>query len=301
VSSIFDLIALGVLGFFQWYAQEILNPQDLVLFLIRQLIMYVLLQLLLHLFPFLKRITNILWFPFRFVHVYLHVFTAKELYRALEEKEEEEDEDFDNLYDQHYLRTSLSTGLARPDEKAMLIVSFNRVGHALKVATAPSRFGWILLVGYLVITPLALVSPLSQAFLTVAGAALHFYFFVGIFGVMMPTLSDWMYVINTVILNLNIRPVFLFNAVLVMIIFTVDSFWRTQNFLIAVFVGLVMFIIYLWGLIMIAILALRGTLRNPELFFVPFKSMAHLHEKPAGTFDVEFYSEQDDEDHDWDD
>ncbi len=295
MSTVIDLIALGLLGFFEWYAQEVLNPRDLVLFFIRQVFMYMLLQMILHILPFLKRITNILWFPFRFLHVYLHVFTTKEIYRDLEKKEEEED-DFDDLYDQHYLRSSLATGLGRFDENAMLIVSLNHIGHARRVAMAPSRFGWVLLVGYLVITPLALVTPLSHVFLTVAGAALHFYFFVGIFGVMMPTMNDWLFIINTIILNLNIRPVYLFNSVLVLIIFTLDTFWRTEDFLIAILVGTAAFIIYLWGLLLVTLLAHRGKLKRPEVFFIPFKSRKAV---PLSATDTEFHDL--DEDYEWED
>ncbi|MFX1283115.1 MAG: hypothetical protein ACFFB5_05640 [Promethearchaeota archaeon] len=295
MSTVFDLIALGLLGFFDWYVHEILDPRDLILFFIKQLFMYMLLQLILHILPFLKRIANILWFPFRFLHVYLHVFMAKEIYRDLEQKEEES-EDIDDLYDQHHIRSSLSTGLGRFDENAMLIISVNRIDYARRVAMAPSRFGWVLLVGYILITPLALITPLSQVFLTVAGAALHFYFFVGIFGVMMPTMNDWLSVINTIILNLNIRPVFLFNSVLVLIIFTLDTFWRTEDFLIAVLIGTVAFIIYLWGLLLVALLALHGKLNRPQVFFVPFKSKKGV---LVSSTEAEFHDL--DEDYEWED
>lgn len=70
MSTPIDLIVLGMVAFFEWYAQEILDPRDLVLFFIRQLALYLILQVLLHLLPFLKRIANIIWFPFRFLHVY---------------------------------------------------------------------------------------------------------------------------------------------------------------------------------------------------------------------------------------
>ena len=294
MSTLIDLIALGFLGFFQWYAQEVLDPRDLILFFIRQLFLYLLMQLIMYVLPFLRRITNFIWFPFRFLHVYLHIFTAKELARNLDHKEEE-DEDLDNIFDQHIVRSSYVTGLGRNDENSMLIASFNRIGYAYKVALAPSRFGWILLVGYLIVSPLALVTPLTHVFSTTAGAALHFYFFVGIFGVMMPTLNDWLFVINNIILNLNVRPIFLFNGVLVFSLFTLDSFWRTQDFLIAILVGTVMFIGYLWGLLMVALLALRGKLRHPQIFFVPFKSRKGT---PVSSTETEFH---DLDEYEWED
>ena len=295
MSTVIDLIALGFLGFLEWYAYEVFNPRDLILFFFKQLIMYFLMQVVLHILPFLRRIVNLVWFPFRFLHVYLHIFTAKEIAQELDRKKEEK-EDFDNLWDRYLLRSSFVTGLGRYNENAMMIASFNQIGNARRVALAPSRFGWVMLVGYLVISPLALVTPLAKVLTTTVGAAIHFYFFVGIFGVMMPTLNDWLFVLNTIILNLNIRPIYLFNAILVHVICTFDAFWRTQDFLIAILVGTVMFVVYLVGLFGVALLALRGKLRHPKVFFVPFKSPKELR---ASALDIEFHHL--DEEFEWDD
>ncbi|MHA2246433.1 MAG: hypothetical protein ACXADY_15945 [Candidatus Hodarchaeales archaeon] len=277
-----DLIFLSITGFFQWYSSEALGG-DLLVFFIKQLFMYILLQMILQIIPFLKRIVNALWFPFRFLHVYMHVNAAKELARDLDKKKEEDDENYDHRLDSYLLRSSFATGLSRNDENAMLIASFNRIGYARQVALAPSRFGWIMLLGYLVVSPLALWGSL---FTTVVGAIIHFYFFVGIFGVMMPTLNDWLFIINTVILNLNIRPIYLFNAVLIHVLFTFESFWRTKDFFIAILIGTVMFVIYLWGLIMVTLIALQGNIKHPKIFFIPFKSPKELR---ASVTDIEFF------------
>lgn len=212
----------------------------------------------------------------------MHVYTAKELSRDLDKKKEEY-ENYDDRLDSYLLRSSFATGLGRNDENAMMITSFNRIGYAQQVALAPSRFGWIMLVGYLVISPLALW---GNQFTTVIGAIIHFYFFVGIFGVMMPTLNDWLFIVNTIIMNLNIRPIYLFNAVLVHVIFTFESFWRTKDFFIAILIGTVMFVVYLGGLIMVALIALQGKLKYPKIFFVPFKSPKELR---ASVTDIEFF------------
>ncbi len=281
MSVVLDLIFLGFTGFFQWYSSEALGG-DLLVFFIKQAFMYILLQLILQIIPFLKRIVNALWFPFRFLHVYMHVYAAKELARDLDKKKEE-DENYDDRLDSYLLRSSFATGLSRNDENAMMITSFNRIEYARQVALAPSRFGWVMLLGYLVVSPLALWGSM---FSTVVGAIIHFYFFVGIFGVMMPTLNDWLFIVNTIILNLNIRPIYLFNAVLVHVLFTFESFWRTKDFFIAILIGTVMFVVYLWGLIMVTLIALQGKIKNPKIFFVPFKSPKELR---ASVTDIEFF------------
>lgn len=289
MSTIIDLIFIGFLGFLEWYSGEVLGGPDLILFFLKQLVMYILLQLVMYVLPFLQKIVNVLFFPFRALHVYLHVFTAKEIYQELQQKYEDE-EDLDKLFDSGRLRSSLATGLGRPDENSILVASFNRVEYAKRVAFAPSRFGWVMFLGYLVVAPLALVNNL---FTTAAGALLHFYFFVGIFGVMMPSVSDWYFVIHTAMLNLHLRPIFLFNAVLVHVVFTIDSFWRTENFFLAVVVGSVMFLIYLIGLFGVTFLAQHGQLRLPDIFVVPFSSKKELNPIIS---DVEFFDIDDNDD-----
>ncbi|UCG03915.1 MAG: hypothetical protein JSW11_07995 [Candidatus Heimdallarchaeota archaeon] len=259
-----------------------MNGPDIIFFFLKQLVMYLLLQIVMFMLPFLQKIVNVLWFPFRALHVFLHVQSAKEIYHELEEKHDNE-EDLDRLYDAGRIRSSLATGLGRPDENSMMVASFNRIEYAKRVALAPSRFGWVMLVGYLLIAPLALM---NNTFTTVAGALLHFYFFVGIFGVMMPSVSDWYFVIHTIMLNLNLRPIYLFNAVLVHVIFTLDSFWRKQDFFLAVIMGTVMFLLYLVGLFGATLVAQRGKLRLSDIFVVPLRPKKEL---TPTVSDVEFF------------
>jgi hypothetical protein len=285
VSTLFDLIALGVLGFLQWYSGEVLTG-DLLLFFIKQFVMYLLLQLIMYMLPFLQKIVNVVWFPFRALHVFLHIQAARDIYREVEEQYEDE-EDLDNLYDMSRIRSGLATGLGRPDENSITVLSFNRVAYAKRIAFAPSRFGWVMFMGYLVVVPLALV---SDTFTTTAGALLHFYFFVGIFGVMMPSISDWYFVIHTIMLNLNLRSVYLFNAVLVHVVFTIDAFWRFQDFFLAVIVGTLMFFLYLIGLFTTAVLAQRSQVRLGDIFVLPFRSSKEM---TPTVSDLEFFELED--------
>ena len=92
MSTLIDLIVLGFLGFFEWYSGEVLDAPDLIFFFLKQLVMYLLLQIVMYILPFLQKIVNVLWFPFRALHVYLHIQSAKEIYREIEEKYENEEE-----------------------------------------------------------------------------------------------------------------------------------------------------------------------------------------------------------------
>ena len=250
-----------------------------------------LIQIIIWIFPFLQNILNRLCTPFRIVHVYLHVHTGKEISRELNEKWEKGEDD-DPILDQNRIRSSLATGLDRPDENAVLVISFNRLEYAKRVALAPRNFALILLVGYFIITPLRFINPpgllsvVTSALTDPVGALLHFYFFLGIFHVMLPSLNDWYYVFNTVLLNIDIRPIYIYHSILVYTIFTLDTFWRTMDFLISLLLGMLMFFLYLVGLFVVAIKAQGGLIRNPRLFFVSYKPPQR---KRTAHADIEFW------------
>lgn len=268
MSTWIDIIITGFMGFIGWYSEEALSAPDLLTFLAKQLTMYILLQAVLYVIPFLKKIVNLLCFPFRFLHVTLHISKGKEVARELEEKYEEEEE-LDPLLDRYTLRSSLTTGLDRDDENPVLLASANRINYAKKVGLAPSRVGLVMFAGYLVLAPIAWI---NDAFTSTGGALIHFYFFLGIFGTMMPSLNDWLYVIHTIILNLEIRPIYYYNSMLVHVVFTFDTFWRTHDSFIAIFTGTVWFLIYLGGLFGVALYAQRKRRQQSKIYIVPFKS-----------------------------
>lgn len=291
MASIFDLIALGALDFADWYVQAVLGEADFILFVFKQIFMYLLIQIILSLFPFLKRILNALCFPFRWNHVYLHIYSAKEISRELDEKGKKKEEE-DSLLDNKSIRASLATGLDRSDENAVFVISFNRVEYAKRVALAPRNFALVMLLGYCVVTPLRFINPpaplsiVTNYMMNPVGALMHFYFFVGIIGVMMPSLNDWHFVFHTLLLNLDIRPIYLYNSIVVYTVFTLDFFWRTMDFLLSILWGMLMFLLYLVGLFIVAFIAQGGTIRNPDIFFVPYRSPRQQRAAPA---DLEFW------------
>ncbi len=116
----------------------------------------------------------------------------------------------DRLMDNYALRSSLVSGFGRWNgERSMLILSFNRLDRARSVALAPNRMGMVLMIGYFIVSPLAFF---SQALFTYAGVLIHLYFFIGIFGVLMPEINDYYFILNTLLLNAEIRNIYFYNS-----------------------------------------------------------------------------------------
>ncbi|MHA2251826.1 MAG: hypothetical protein ACXAD7_15795 [Candidatus Kariarchaeaceae archaeon] len=248
------------------YSQTALSASNWIEFLVKQLLAYLLLQVLMFLFPFLRVFIMKLCLPFRWVHVYLHIHEAQTVYQEVQTKYEEED-DPDSLLDTSYLRTSLISGLDRSDERSLLILSFNRFDNAKRVALAPSKYAFVLLLEYLILAPLTFV--FTDAFTTDVGALLHLYFFLGIFGVMMPSMSDYYYIFQALFINFHPEKKWVFVSIIVYIVVTIDLVLRKFDPIFALFIGALFFLAYLVGLFVMAYLAMGGRLRAPKIFYVP--------------------------------
>ncbi|MFX0142196.1 MAG: hypothetical protein ACFFDN_51635 [Candidatus Hodarchaeota archaeon] len=269
--DILDLLFLGFMEFLNWYTNEALIAPDLFVFFLKQFLFYLLLQIIMYLIPFIRKVLNIVCLPFRWVHVYLHVYAAKEVLKEIEKKKDEEkDED---IVDKGSLHSSLISGVDVPDENPGLLMAFNRLEYAKKVALAPNRLAFIFLIGYLIVTPFAFVDGIL---FSTQGSFIHFYLFLGIFGVMMPSLNDWYFIFHALIINLDIRPIYFYNSILIYVVFVFDYIWRTKNFFLAIFVSTIWFLLYLTGLFVIGYLAQKRVIRNPKIFWVPVKYSKEL-------------------------
>ena len=193
--NIVDLLMTGFLDFLGWYASEALDLSNIVQFLGRQFFYYILLQVVFYLFPFLKKILNLICLPFRYLHVYLHINAAREILREIEQKRED-GEDYDDILDNGNLRVSLISGVDAYDENPSLLMSFSRPEYARRIAFAPNRLATVMLLGYLIVTPLASSDLISAQI----GALIHIYLFLGIFGVLMPSMNDFYFYYQSAIL-----------------------------------------------------------------------------------------------------
>ncbi|MFX0050560.1 MAG: hypothetical protein ACFE8U_04640 [Candidatus Hermodarchaeota archaeon] len=283
--NILDLVFLGFMEFLNWYTNDVLNASDLLEFFLKQFLFYLFLQIIMYLIPFIRKVLNIVCLPFRWTHVYLHIYAAKEVLKEIETKKEEEE--YDEIVDKASLRSSLISGIDTPDENPGLLMAFNRLEYAKKVALAPNRLAFIMLIGYLIVTPFAFVDGIL---FSTQGAFIHFYLFLGIFGVMMPSLNDWYFIFHALIINLDIRPKYFYNSILVYIVFVFDYIWRTKNFFVAIFASTIWFLFYLTGLFVVGYIAQKGELRNPKIYWVPVK---YSKERFFSKSEVEFLSLED--------
>jgi hypothetical protein len=290
MATIIELAIIGINQFFNWYSNEILGKFNFIDFLVKEFTLYLIVQIVLYIFPVLRKLLNIVYFPFRWIHVYLHVYAAKQILDEIQTlKENDEIEEKDPL-DSAIIRSSLISGLDVPDENPGLLMSFNRSDYARKVAFAPRIFGIIMLLGFIIITPLAFTE--GQFFSSSYGAYIHFYLCLGIFSVMLPSLNDFYFVMHSfMISSLNIRPIWIYTSIIVYIVTIFDSIWRFRDFNLSILLATILFLIYLVGLFITAFLAQGGKIQTPKIFYVPMKRTKEL--LPQDTTKIEFLALED--------
>jgi len=106
----------------------------------------------------------------------------------------------------------------------------------------------------------------------------------------MPSINDWYFMIHALMINLQIRPIWFYNAVLIYIVFTFDTLWRTQNFFLSVLLGTTWFVIYIIGLFVVGYIAQGGKMTKPDLFWVPTEKPI---KKMVKKVDIDFLSLED--------
>ncbi len=284
--ELLDLLVDAFGDFINWYALEAVQGENLVDFFVKQISYYIVLQIVLYFIPFLRRILMIFFLPFRWIHVYLHVYTAKQIMKEIESRKESGEKE--PVIDTGNLRASLISGIDVPDENPGLLMGFNRFHYARRVALAPNKLAFIMLIGYLIVTPLIFAD--TGVLSSQVGGLVHLYLFIGIFGVLMPSLNDWYFLIHALMINLEIRPFWFYNAILVYVIFTFDTLWRTQNFFLSILIGTVWFVLYIIGLFVVGYIAQGGTIKKPVLYWIPTeKPMTPFSKKP----EIDFLSLED--------
>ena len=223
------------------------------------------LQIVLYFIPFLKRVLVIFFLPFRWIHVYLHIYAAKEVLKEIQDRKDQGNNN--SLLDNGNLRASLISGVDVPDENPGLLMSFSRFEFARKVAFAPNKLAFSMLLGYYLVTPLVLAD--SSLISSQIGALIHLYLFVGIFGVLMPSINDWYFMIHALMINMQVRPIWFYNSILVYLAFTFDTILRTRNFFLSILIGTFWFVIYVVGLFIVGYLAKGGKIRKPIVLWLP--------------------------------
>ncbi|MCK4849507.1 MAG: hypothetical protein KAT16_10795, partial [Candidatus Heimdallarchaeota archaeon] len=236
--------------------------------------------------PFLKRILVVFFLPFRWIHVYLHIYAAKEILKEIQDLKDQGIKD--PLLDNGNLRASLISGVDVPDENPGLLMSFSRFEYAKRIAFAPNKLAFSMLLGYFLVTPLVLAD--TNVISSQVGALIHLYLFVGIFGVLMPSINDWYFMIHALMINMQVRPIWFYNSILVYLAFTFDTILRTSNFFLSILFGTLWFVIYVIGLFIVGYVAKGGKIRKPIILWLPVEKQTLPVEQKVG---VEFLSLED--------
>ncbi|MFW9993019.1 MAG: hypothetical protein ACFFD4_13330 [Candidatus Odinarchaeota archaeon] len=196
-------------------------------------------QALFSIVPWFKTIVDGIMFPFRIVHIWLHIHQANTVIR----KQQLEDKNNPESVLALQLTTYFSTGLGQKAEKPGLAISgICSPREAASIANAPAKGALLLLLLLTLLTPF-----LRGSFL---GTLVHLYIFIGIATSSWPSGSDYSYTYNMLLAN----PPFSLNTVLLSpILFTagfVISIILTENILFAVIWGVAASSLFTWFLLM---------------------------------------------------
>jgi hypothetical protein len=241
----------GGFEFSKLYTIFTFNMGSIINFLITHLVGYILLQTVLYIIPFFKRILDILFFPFRWVHVYYHIFNAKQLVKEI--YFDYDTKKLESILGDKDLCANLIDGVDIEDKNLKYLITFHRTKYARQVVYSLTKLALLLFLGYLAVTPIILANPSGISSQT--RALIHFYFFIGIFGVLMPSFNDWYSAFHPLINTLELHPKWINLSIIVYIVFTLDFLWRTHNFILAIYWGTAWFIIFILGLFITASLA----------------------------------------------
>jgi hypothetical protein len=259
-----------VLGFelLDLYSNFTFIMKIIIEFIIKYIVCYILLQTIFYFIPFIKRILNVLFLPFRWVHVYCHIYHVKQILKEITTKDKKMRSEF--LMDDRRLFISLMVGLDRIDNNLNSLITCKRFKYAKQVVFSLNKLAFISFLGYLAITPLILAK--QSGISSQIEDFIHLYFFVGIFGILMPSFNDWYIVIRPRINNLELDPKWVNLAIIVYIVFTLDILWRTYNFLLAILWGTIWFLMYIFGLFITISLARSGNKHILKFFGLPFET-----------------------------
>lgn len=151
-------------------------------------------ELLAAMFPFIRSIANTLFAPFRFLHVWFHLQAVKNL-NANRRKLGR-----DQLRDQINLGLSFRTGLStgREGSSVNIFSAMNNdleIRESMYIANAPTLPGFAFLIA------IVLAGPVMQASIM---PWIHLYFILGITLVLLPSGSDTMFILNTILVKTKV-------------------------------------------------------------------------------------------------
>ncbi|MHA2325474.1 MAG: hypothetical protein ACXACB_08740 [Promethearchaeota archaeon] len=165
-------------------------PLNILSYIISAIMLALFMQAVFMMLPPLKSIVDSIMFPFRIIHVWLHVQEARKI---IEENRAKGTLRSDSLQFASYF----ATGLTMKEEKTgMALTGMCKPREASRIASAPLKGALVLLLGLVLLTPF-----LRTSFI---GKLIHLYIFIGIATASFPSASDYKFTYNMVLVNFSI-------------------------------------------------------------------------------------------------
>ncbi|MHA2299202.1 MAG: hypothetical protein ACXAEU_15315 [Candidatus Hodarchaeales archaeon] len=214
-------------------------PLNFFSYIISAFMLGMVMQLIFLLLPPLKSAVDAVMFPFRLLHVWLHVQAAREII----EKKQVGNGSSDNSLE---FISYFSTGFNVKAEKSSLVLGgICSPREASTIANAPLKGALALLLLLTLLTPI-----LRTSFI---GKLIHLYIFVGIATASFPSTSDYKFTYNMVLVNASLPSKWiLLPAIAFATGFLVVITW-SSNIIFALIWGIAVSVLTTWALLMVII------------------------------------------------
>lgn len=227
-------------SFVSWYftQMDIFNPLRALLLII---VKFLLIQLILAVFPFIRNILNGLCAPFRLIHVHAHLQKAAELSKETRRNSTVQDsiQDYVGIPRRKVdVSAYYSVSVTRSDEYTSTSIRPNKLDDITKIAMAPMKPAMIMFVIYVLTMPI-------MSLMGVVGLVIQLYLSLVIFGVLMPSSADMKVIIN-VLLTMGVIPArYIYYTFVVFYIVLLNETWRTGDAVYAVMAAAIVSFVYL--------------------------------------------------------
>ncbi|MFX1513530.1 MAG: hypothetical protein ACFFCQ_13175 [Promethearchaeota archaeon] len=231
------ILVLFLASFLEWYRNTFLTGfTQFPTFFLSIILTYIVIQLFFIILPPLRKLMIILAFPFHYMHVWLHVDAARRL-----SKQKKED------ITKKQASINLRTQWWGKDNALISLEVYTRL-DTFKIASAPFIGAFSLLLFIILSSPILARSGL-------VGLLIHIYLIFCCFGVALPSLSDYSYIFQGVrTQSSSIAPGYFLWVYFIFAISGYITLKRTDSPISAFFDGTIFSVIYLVGLLIIAVI-----------------------------------------------
>ncbi|MFX0063010.1 MAG: hypothetical protein ACFFC7_12590 [Candidatus Hermodarchaeota archaeon] len=216
-----------------WYTQTfmvLVSPEMLLIQVELLVIIYLVLQVLGFAFPVVKRLTRMIFLPFRILHVWFHLDAANKLDLQTPGSEES------------LIITRFFTSVNNDDRASLGIKAPDNTRDAYRIAMAPTK-GALILIGLSF-----LISPILFMF-GVVGFFIHLYILLGSLTTLWADGKDYLFVYQTAVINADLSPRYLAWIMPVFVISFLGTLMITSDLFRAILSGIGLTTCYLLALL----------------------------------------------------